>query len=61
MTLAISQPVGPVAQSALADVQAALAALRASNCYQQYLKNGTLPKTKLGLCESYLLSAISKL
>lgn len=62
----VSNTVGPVTGSvdvtgALTAAQAALAALRASSCYQQYKKNGTLPKSKLGECERDLLVVINKL
>lgn len=63
---ATSPPVGPVTDPvdpvvALASSRLALAALRGSQCYQQYKKNGTLPRTKLGECEQHLLAAIKAL
>lgn len=61
-----SNTVGPVTGSvdvpgALSMAKAALAALRASSCYQQYVRNGSLPKTKLGECERDLQAVIGKL
>lgn len=61
--IAHAKPVGPVIDqtAALTSATAALAALRASQCYRQYLKNGTLKTTKLGECERDLLAVIRML
>jgi hypothetical protein len=63
MTAATTTPAGPATDpaAALAAAKAALAALRASQCYLQYKANGTLPKTKLGMCEQDLLTVIRDL
>lgn len=63
MTMATSSATGPVVDPvlALSQCQAALAALRASQCYKQYKGNGTLPSTKIGECERDLLAAITSL
>ena len=63
MTAATSNPAGPATDptAALAAARAALAALQASQCYKQYKANGSLPKTKLGVCEQDLLTVIRDL